>query len=164
MFGFRIFRFAILSKALKEVGKIILSERLGLKPMWSLTFFENSNLEKAWKRRVLFDKFLALFLCLAMAGFLTGNLAHEALGLILTLALITHLALNRFWCKRKIQALFGAGTRHLRAKDYVLLTLNAVLAFMFSCTIVTGILGSQSLFLAISERLYSSVLSIRYLH
>ncbi len=109
MFGFRIFRFAILSKALKEVGKIILSERLGLKPMWSLTFFENSNLEKAWKRRVLFDKFLALFLCLAMAGFLTGKLAHEALGLILTLALIRTLLSIAFGVNVKSKRFLGQG-------------------------------------------------------
>ncbi len=132
--------------------------------MWPLTFFENATPDKAWKRRVLLDKLLALFLCLAMAGFFTGNLAHEALGVILTLSLITHIALNRFWCKRKIQALFGLSTRRLRAKDYVLLLLNTALAFSFFFTIVTGILGSQSLFLIISEKLYSSILTIRYLH
>jgi len=113
---------------------------------------------------VLFDKLLALSLSLAMAGFLTGNLAHEVLSLILTLALITHLALNRFWCKRKIQALFGVGTRRLKGKDYALLALNTALAFTFTCTIVTGVLGSQSIFLVISEKLYSSILTIRYLH
>ena len=132
--------------------------------MWPLTFFENASPEKAWGRRVLFDKLLALSLSLAMAGFLTGNLAHEVLSLILTLALITHLALNRFWCKRKIQALFGVGTRRLKGKDYALLALNTALAFTFTCTIVTGVLGSQSIFLVISEKLYGSILTIRYLH
>ncbi len=132
--------------------------------MWPLTFFDNASPEKTWKRRVLFDKLLALSLSLAMAGFLTGNLAHEALGLILTFALITHIALNRFWCKRKVQALFGVGARRLRAKDYVLLVLNSALALAFFLTIVTGILGSQSLFLVFSEKLYNFILTIRYLH
>ncbi len=132
--------------------------------MWPLTIFENANPEKAWKRRVLFDQLLALTLALAMAGFLTGNLAHELLGLFLTVSLITHVTLNRFWCKRKAKALFGLGSRKLKSKDYVLLILNTALAFTLFCTIATGIIGSQSLFIAISEKLYSSILTIRYLH
>ncbi len=129
-----------------------------------LRFFEMGDSEVLWKRRLRFDFLLFFLVLLTMAGSFTANPIHETLGILLTLAFVLHVLLNRFWCKKKTLALIGKGNRPLRRREKILYALNLLMAGSFLLTIATGILGSQTLFPRLAANFWHAGLTIRYLH
>nr|WP_207758122.1 DUF4405 domain-containing protein [Clostridium botulinum] len=88
-----------------------------------------------------------LFICL-MKIKITGMHRHEILGIVLTLLVIGHLALNFNWFKNIFKKLFN---KNISSKTRVSYFINIILGLLVLVIFISGILISVTIFKDISS-------------
>ena len=98
--------------------------------------------------KILVDIFMTiLFICL-MKIKITGMHRHEVLGIVLTLLVIGHLALNFNWFKNIFKKLFN---KNISSKIRVSYFINIILGLLVLVIFISGILISVTIFKDISS-------------